>query len=74
VRTGARATLTVSQRRAAGAAIAILFIALAQVAVWVVAQWEGGVLGLVDYLAQTFGWLVPAQVVLGGVAAWLSAR
>ena len=45
-----------------------------QLGIWAYARSEGGVLGLADYLGQTFGWLVPAQVVLAAFAAWWSAR
>jgi hypothetical protein len=35
---------------------------------------EGGVLAPIEYLSQTFGPLVPIQLVIAGVAAWWTAR
>jgi hypothetical protein len=55
-------------------AIALLGVATGQLLLWVVALAEGGVLGPLDYLAQTFGFLVPAQFIVGAVGAWLAAR
>jgi len=49
-------------------------IALAQVGLWLWAGVEGGTLGLVDYLAQTFGPLVPLELTLAAGAAGLTVR
>ena len=54
--------------------LAVAAILLGQLGLWLYARTEGGVLGLPDYLAQTFGVLVPLQVVLAAVAAWWTAR
>jgi len=50
---------------------AILAAVLGQLGLWFVSGLEGGVLSPLDYLGQTFGVLVPLQVlVLVGIAAW----
>ena len=54
--------------------ITIGWFVVAQVAVWVYARAEGGGLGLLDYLAQTFGPLVPLQLIVAVLVAWWSAR
>lgn len=54
--------------------LAVAGILLGQVGLWLFARVEGGVLTLPDYLAQTFGILVPAQVFLAAAAAWWTAR
>jgi hypothetical protein len=53
------------------AAIAVL---AGQVGLWLYAQTEGGVLTLPDYLGQTFGVLVPLQLVIAVALAWWTAR
>lgn len=53
---------------------ALLGVALGQLGLWWYAGIEGGALPLVDYLAQTFGVLVPLQAVLAAGAAWWSSR
>lgn len=35
---------------------------------------EGGVLGPIEYLAETFGLLIGAEIVAGAVAAWAATR
>ena len=74
LRAGARDTIPDGRRRAVATTISVAAVAAAQVGIWLYARSEGGSLGLADYLGQTFGWLVPAQVVLAGVAAAYSAR
>ncbi len=54
--------------------LAVVAVLLGQLGLWLYARTEGGVLTLPDYLAQTFGLLVPVQVVVAGVTAWWSAR
>lgn len=54
--------------------LAVLSITLGQLGLWVYALTEGGVLGPVDYLAQAFGWLVPLELLIASLVAWLSAR
>jgi hypothetical protein len=55
-------------------AIAVGAVAAGQLGLWLFARLEGGVLSPIDYLAQTFGPLVPVQLIIGGVAAWWTAR
>jgi MFS family permease len=54
--------------------LAVLGVGLGQVGLWLLARQEGGVLGIVDYLAETFGFLVPLELVAAAVAAWWRAR
>jgi hypothetical protein len=54
--------------------LAVAGIALGQVGLWLLGREEGGVLGLTDYLAETFGVLVPLELAIGGVVAWWRAR
>jgi hypothetical protein len=49
-------------------------VALGQLGLWLVARQEGGVLGVVDYLAETFGYLVPLQFLGAAGAAWWRSR
>ena len=49
-------------------------VILGQLGLWWYAGLEGGVLGPVDYLAQTFGVLVPLQSALTLGLAWWTAR
>jgi hypothetical protein len=74
LRAGAGDTLPARQRLAVALAVALGAVALAQLGIWLYARSEGGALGVVDYLAQTFGPLVPLQFVVAGAAAWWSAR
>jgi hypothetical protein len=63
-----------AQRVALAVAIAVASVAGGAVATWLYARSEGGVLGLVDYLGQAFGPLVPLQALLATIVAWWSAR
>ena len=54
--------------------LAVAVVGLGQVARWVYAGTEGGVLSPPDYLGQTYGVLVPLQFVLAAVFAWWAAR
>jgi hypothetical protein len=56
--------------RAAAAAIALAAVGLGLVGIWLYAGTEGGVLGIVDYLAEVQGILVPIEL---AVAAGLAA-
>lgn len=47
---------------------------LGQLGLWLFARFEGGVLPLVDYLGQTFGALVPLELLVAVAAAWWRAR
>jgi hypothetical protein len=61
-------------RPAPAVTITLLGILVGQVGIWLYARSEGGVLGLVDYLGQAFGWLVVAQLVVGAAVAWWTSR
>ena len=49
--------------------IALLAVAGAAVATWLVARDQGGTLELVDYLLTTFGPIVPGEAILAVIAA-----
>jgi hypothetical protein len=49
-------------------------VTLGQIGLWLYARSEGGVLGPFDYLAETFGLLVPLQLVIAWITAAASAR
>jgi hypothetical protein len=61
------------RRRALAAGLAVGGVALGQIGLWLVARQEGGTLGLVAYLAEVFGVLVPFEAVLAGGLAWWRA-
>ena len=54
--------------------IAVVAVILGQVGLWLYARTEGGVLTLPDYLAETWGVLVPLQAILAIGGAWWAAR
>ena len=60
-----------TRRRATWLAIAVVWaaVAVAALGTWLHALSEGGTLGLVDYLLDTFGLLVPAELAIGALAA-----
>jgi hypothetical protein len=60
-------------RRVTAAAIAVLGVALGQLGLWLIAREEGGVLAPIDYLADVFGLLVPAEFALAAAVAWWRA-
>lgn len=63
-----------AQRRWLAPGIAAVGVALGQIGLWLVARQEGGTLGLIDYLAETFGFLVPLQLAIAAVVAWWQSR
>ena len=63
-----------SRRVVAAVTLAFGGFALGQLGLWWYAGTEGGVLPLVDYLATTFGVLVPVQAALAVGFAWWGAR
>ncbi|MFL5778075.1 MAG: hypothetical protein ACJ761_03935 [Chloroflexota bacterium] len=69
--TGSRST---SWGIAIAIGLALGSVALGQLGLWLYARTEGGVLPIIDYLAQTFGFLVPIELVLAGLTAWVTAR
>jgi hypothetical protein len=48
-------------------------VAIAALATWAYARSEGGTLGLLDYLLETFGPFVPAEAVIAAVTSWWGA-
>jgi len=71
---GAGDTLSRPARPWIAAALAGLGALLGQVGLWLFARTEGGVLPLIDYLGQTFGLLVPLELLLAAGIAWWRAR
>ena len=71
---GAGDTLSRPARPWIAAALAGLGALLGQVGLWLFARTEGGVLPLIDYLGQTFGLLVPLELLLAAGVAWWRAR
>jgi hypothetical protein len=61
-------------RTIAAVLVPAIGIAGGQVGLWLLALGEGGRLGLVDYLAATFGVLVPAQFLVAILAALAALR
>ena len=71
---GAAGTLSGPGRPVIAAALAGIGVLLGQVGLWLYAMNEGGVLSLVDYLGETFGALVPIELLLAVGVAWWRAR
>ena len=71
---GAGDTLSARARPWIAAALAALGVVLGQIGLWLFARAEGGVLTPIDYLGQTFGPLVPVEVLLAAAVAWWRAR
>lgn len=71
---GAGDTLPPPRRSWIAGGLAGLGVLLGQIGLWLFARAEGGVLGPVDYLGQTFGVLVPVEVLLAAAVAWWRAR
>ena len=74
LRVGAREKLAPGRRIGLAVGLTLIAIALAQLGIWQYARAEGGVLPLIDYLAEVFGPLVIAEFAVGAVVAWLAAR
>lgn len=62
------------RRRAVAAALACVSVGAGQLGLWLIARQEGGTLGLIDYLTEVFGILVPLQLVLAAGVAWWRTR
>jgi hypothetical protein len=68
---GASPALTRGQATRLSVALAVAAVALAAVGTWLHAIGEGGALGPIDYLLETFGAIVPLELVFATVgAAW----
>ena len=65
--------MVVRPKRAPAVAIALASVALGLVAIWLYAGIEGGVLGIVDYLAEVQGILVPIEFAAAGGLALAAA-
>jgi hypothetical protein len=74
LRAGAGDSLPIGLRRGLAVSTALESVLAAQVGIWLYALAEGGALGLIDYLAQAFGPLVPLQLAIAALVAWWSAR
>jgi hypothetical protein len=64
----------ISRRRWIAPVLAILGVGLGQLGLWLIARQEGGTLGVVEYLGEVFGFLVPLELAAAGVVAWWQAR
>jgi formate/nitrite transporter FocA (FNT family) len=71
---GARGHLPSGHRVLLAVALTLGAIGLGQLGIWQYARAEGGVLPVIDYLAEVFGPLVIVEFVVGGVVAWAVAR
>jgi hypothetical protein len=71
---GAAGTLSSPARPAIAAVLGGIGVVLGQVGLWLYARTEGGVLPLIDYLGQTFGVLVPLELLVAAGVAWWRAR
>jgi hypothetical protein len=70
---GAGPSITTARRMGLSILISLAAILVAQLGLWAWARTEGGSLGPVDFLAQTYGVLVYLELLLAGGAAWLKA-
>lgn len=61
-------------RRLIAGGLTIASVVVGQVGLWLYAMSQGGALDLVGYLAQTWGPLVPAQILVAAGAAWWASR
>lgn len=74
VRAGGLDAVAPSGRRGLAVGLAAAAVLAGQLGLWLFARYEGGVLGPVDYLAETFELLVPLQFLAATAAAWLAAK
>lgn len=74
LRTGGGQRLSTDRRVRLALGLATLSVAMGQAGLWLYALTEGGVLWPLDYLAQTFGPIVPLEFVAASVVAWAAAR
>lgn len=58
------------ERRVIAASLGVVAVAAGQLGLWLIARQEGGTLGLIDYLGQVFGILVPLQFAIAALIAW----
>lgn len=74
VESGGGPDLAPRTRTALATTLALAGTALGQVGLWLLGREEGGVLPLFDYLAETFGILVPIELAIAGFTAWWRSR
>jgi hypothetical protein len=74
VTSGARVAVPRSTVRWLAVVLAVAGVALGQVGLWLLGREEGGVLSLIDYLAEVFGFLVPLQFGIAALVAWWQTR
>jgi hypothetical protein len=74
LRAGGGPHIATARRVRLGLLLTTLAVALGQLGLWLYAGYEGGVLGPVDYLSETFGLLVPLQLLIAWIVAWATAR
>ena len=71
---GAGMQLSRGRRIVLAVVLTVAAIGLGQIGIWQYGRAEGGVLPLVEYLAEVFGPLVIVEFVVGAVVAWVAAR
>jgi hypothetical protein len=74
LRVGGRSHLVPGRRRQLALVLATAAVILGQLGLWLFARYEGGILGPVDYLAETFGLLIPLQLAVAWIVAATTAR
>jgi hypothetical protein len=74
LRFGAGDHLRPTRRMVTAVVLALGAVAFGLLGVWQYARMEGGVLPALDYLAEVFGLLVPLQLAVAAIVAWLAAR
>lgn len=74
LRAGAGPHLAPARRIRLALVLTTVVVILGQIGLWLYARSEGGVLGPLDYLAETFGLLVPLHLVIAWISTWASAR
>jgi hypothetical protein len=71
---GGGGAITSDQAVSVALVVTLGWFVMSQLATWIYARNEGGVLGPIDYLLQTFGPVVPLVAIASVLAAWWSAR
>jgi hypothetical protein len=72
-RLGGGTLVPTRRRRAIAVVVALLAVALAELAVWQLAIGQGGVLPFLDYQGLVFGPIAVLQPIVAGTAAWATA-
>ena len=71
---GGESQIDPRRRNRLGLVLTTMAVVLGQLGLWLFARYEGGVLGPIDYLAETFGALVVVQLVIAWITAAATAR